>query len=215
MFLEPYHAPYTIKCRYWTGLLLLVRILLYITSSVTLSIDPRINIMITGIITLLLWILSTNKVYKKQHIKLLEILSFANIASLCIASLYFFKSHKGQEVVTYISGSVTFGLLITVIAYHFLTEIRFKTMFGIILKWRQKYSLNDRDNDSEEEINPISSINNPQDSDERILPTHSVVELPHLEKSVFLNEERVKEKDKCELKIQSSVNNYTPYYLMK
>lgn len=59
IFLEPYHAPYTAKHRYWTGLLLLVRIMLYIISSLTTSRDPRISIMITGITALLLFKLSS------------------------------------------------------------------------------------------------------------------------------------------------------------
>ena len=40
MFLEPYHAPYTFQHRYWTGLLLLVRVVLYIISAVNVSGDP-------------------------------------------------------------------------------------------------------------------------------------------------------------------------------
>ena len=59
IFLEPYHAPYTAKHRYWTGLLLLVCITLYIISSLTTSRDPRISIMITGIIALVLFKLNS------------------------------------------------------------------------------------------------------------------------------------------------------------
>ena len=46
-FLEPYHAPYTPKCRYWTGLLLLVRVLLSLISLLNFSLDPRVNLMST------------------------------------------------------------------------------------------------------------------------------------------------------------------------
>ena len=45
-FLEPYHAPYTVKYRYWTGLLLVVRILLSVISELNFSLDPRVDLML-------------------------------------------------------------------------------------------------------------------------------------------------------------------------
>ena len=45
MFLEPYHAPYTFKHRYWTGLLLLIRAALYIVSAANVSSDPGVNLL--------------------------------------------------------------------------------------------------------------------------------------------------------------------------
>ena len=209
MFLEPYHAPYTIKHRYWTGLLLLVRILLYITSSVTTSIDPRINLVITVLAAIVLLMLSTNKkFYKRQHVKLLEIITFANIALLCIALLYFSKSDKGQEIVSYISGSITFGLLIIVLAFHFLTEICFKTNLGRISKRKIIHQFSKRGN---EEENLVSNINTPLENDESIVPTHSVVGPPSRRESIPLNEERYR----CELKVQSNVDDTSHYQLMQ
>ena len=49
MFLEPYHAPYTFKHRYWTGLLLLIRAMLYIISAAKVSSDPAVNLLAIGI----------------------------------------------------------------------------------------------------------------------------------------------------------------------
>ena len=43
-FLEPYHASYIGKYRYWTGLLLLVRAVLYIIALLNFSIDPCVNL---------------------------------------------------------------------------------------------------------------------------------------------------------------------------
>ena len=48
-FLEPYHAPYNFKYRYWTGLLLFIRVLLYTISSANASRDPGINLLAVGI----------------------------------------------------------------------------------------------------------------------------------------------------------------------
>ena len=207
MFLEPYHAPYTIKHRYWTGILLLVRIVLYITSSVTTSIDPRINVMITGMTALVLLMLGYRKIYKSRYVKLLEVIIFTNIALLCIALLYFSKSNKGREIVSYVSGSIVFALLIIVLAYHCLTEICFKTSIGKTLKHKAKYRFNKGDNEQE---NLISNINTTLSNDERMSPTHSMVDPPPRRESVPLN----KDEDRYELKIQSAVDDTIDYHLM-
>ena len=41
-FMEPHHAPYTSKHRYWTGLLLLVRVVLYFERVLNFFQDPQI-----------------------------------------------------------------------------------------------------------------------------------------------------------------------------
>ena len=43
-FLEPYHAPYTFKHRYWTGLLLLVRVILFTILATNTSQDPYVSL---------------------------------------------------------------------------------------------------------------------------------------------------------------------------
>ena len=51
-------------------------------------------------------------------------ISFSNYVLLY--RMYFSKSDKGQKLVSYISGGITFGSIIIVLAYHFLTVICFK-----------------------------------------------------------------------------------------
>ena len=46
-FVSVHHNPYNSKTRFWTGLLLLVRIILYVTASVTESVKPQISLFIT------------------------------------------------------------------------------------------------------------------------------------------------------------------------
>ena len=43
-FVSVHHVPYSSKYRYWTGLLLLVRVVLYITASVTVPGNPRTSL---------------------------------------------------------------------------------------------------------------------------------------------------------------------------
>ena len=61
-FLESYHAPYTFKHHYWTGLLLVFRIALYLTSAVNVSGD--LNVSLFAIIILTSCLLLLKGIYK-------------------------------------------------------------------------------------------------------------------------------------------------------
>ena len=44
-FMDAYHAPYVTKNHYWTGLLLLARVVLYLTAAINVSGEPRFNLL--------------------------------------------------------------------------------------------------------------------------------------------------------------------------
>ena len=79
MFVEPYHAPYAFKHRYWTGLLLLVRVIVIITSAANVSGDRGITILAIGLIVIILLILVSCRPYKSWPVEFLEIICYANI----------------------------------------------------------------------------------------------------------------------------------------
>ena len=131
LFLEPYHAPYTYKHRYWTGLLQLVRVILYLcTVSVSTVVhEPaRWNLLIifVAIMCLLLpKIIMGVKIYKKIFLDLLEIISYFNIILFCMTKLFAQTGGNEQDVIAYISGTIFFVLLLSVFSYHTLTELCF------------------------------------------------------------------------------------------
>ena len=49
-FIEPYHAPYLFKYRYWTGLLLFARVALYLVFTLNVLGDPGVNMLAIVII---------------------------------------------------------------------------------------------------------------------------------------------------------------------
>ena len=84
LFLEPYHAPYEFKYRYWTGLLLLVRSALYLIISV--SHNPNINTLVVLIsVIFLLLILPkicysiSGHLYRNFFPNLLELVVYINL----------------------------------------------------------------------------------------------------------------------------------------
>ncbi len=73
-FLDTYHAPYKPKHRYWTGLLLLVRFALLLTTALTSVTNPSVSFLVIQIFVLfmLTWALINGGVYKKWYLNMLE-----------------------------------------------------------------------------------------------------------------------------------------------
>ena len=127
-FIAVYHVPYNSKYRYWTGLLLLVRVILYITASVTLSTNPEVSLLATVILVgclILTKSIINLKVYKKSITDIVESIIYFNLLILAAFSMYDFKNDlKRQTAVAYTSTIITLLLLVGVIAYHVYLLIR-------------------------------------------------------------------------------------------
>jgi predicted outer membrane repeat protein len=129
LFIEPYHVPYTPQHRYWTGLLLLARIVIYLTSAVNVSGDPSINLLVTGIVVSFLLFLKGyfGNIYKNWVIGSLEVGCYLNIVSLSFVALFLLNNDGQLLAAAYISGLTTLVLTLTVLAYHIFIEVISKT----------------------------------------------------------------------------------------
>ena len=121
-FIATYHVPYNSKYRYWTGLLLLVRVVLYITASVTASNNPQTFPLITNILIgclLLFKGVVGLRVYKSSVVDIVDTILYFNLLALAGFTLYEFKSDlTKQTAVAYTSTIITFILFIGSICYH-------------------------------------------------------------------------------------------------
>ena len=121
-FIATYHAPYNSKYRFWTGLLLLVRVILYITAAVTVSNNPQTSLLVTSILVGGLFLLKGSigvRVYKKSPVDVLETVMYFNILILSVFSFYDFKIDTTKQIsVAYTTTIITFLLLLGVVIYH-------------------------------------------------------------------------------------------------
>ena len=127
-FICTYHAPHTAKHRYWTGLLLLVRVIIYLVSAFTLSIDPRITLLTTAVIMCCLFFFKTvlvARMYKNVLINAMESFILFNITIFVFLTWYNFDNSSGlankellQLSVVYICVGSTFVLFLVVFLYH-------------------------------------------------------------------------------------------------
>ena len=141
MFLEPYHAPYTFKHRYWTGLLLLIRAMLYIISAANVSSDPAVNLLAIGIAMIGLLLLKGysqgSRIYKNWPLDLLEMANYINLAILSLVNLFSLEGNRNQTVSVYISGSFALALFVFILAYHIFQEFLCKTRLWKALKQKR------------------------------------------------------------------------------
>ena len=198
-FLEAYHASYRLCHRYWTGLLLLIRVSVYFVSECNPSGDPIISLLSTVFITscLLLYIsMFSIQLYKNKIIKAMETFLYFNIIALSVFSWYTLDNSRNHKVVTSTSVGITFVQLMIIISCHVYIYVNDK-MFSRIQetalcqKLNKNLKLIDRnghhhrpsppDNDIHElfgmadrPINSTSLPNYPNSNE----PTHSTLEIP-------------------------------------
>ena len=120
-FIDSYLVPYTSKFRFWTGLLLFSRVVIYLVSSANMSDDPVIDLLAVSIVMtclLLLKVLLRDKLYRKLSTELLETACYFNLLLFTIISFFSLKIPSNQRTVAQISVSIIFAAFLFVFIYH-------------------------------------------------------------------------------------------------
>ena len=131
-FFEAYHAPYEFKHRYWTGLLLLARIGIYLLIILYGHGNPNINLLAIIIITSVLLFIKghvVHRIYKDLKIDIIETISYFNIVLLSavkIVLLNFANREIYHDIATLLSGTVALLVLIYAISYQVFSEYLLK-----------------------------------------------------------------------------------------
>ena len=123
-FIGTYQIPYTSKVRYWTGLLLIGRIVLYLVAALNTSNNPTIALtaiifIICCIIGLRLLFTDGSSLYRKWPLAVLETFFYLNILFLATFTWYSLDNPKSnKEAAAYISVTITFPVLLVILLYH-------------------------------------------------------------------------------------------------
>ena len=117
-FLDAYHAPYLNKHRYWTGIMLLFRFVLFLISAVNTLGDPNINLLaIASATTLVPPTILGSRIYKRWSIGLLETSFMINLTILASATLYIRLTGGNQN-------AATFAIFTGIVIYHSAQQIK-------------------------------------------------------------------------------------------
>ena len=125
-FLDAYHAPYTDKHRYWTGLMLMVRFVLFLISAVNALGDPSVNLLAIASTTAAILTLTTlsSRIYKTWNLGLLETSFILNLTILAVATLYIRLTGGNQNAATCTSVGIAFTIFVGIIIYHSVQQAK-------------------------------------------------------------------------------------------
>jgi hypothetical protein len=140
---DAYTGPYKIKHRYWTGLLLLVRVFLYLIFSINTLGDPAINLLSTVVVVtcLLAYTSLVGGVYKILWIHFLETAFLLNSVILPAATLYRINSAAAVARITYTSTGIAFVLFVAIITYHLAQRIiQLKKVQNLVKTAKESFS---------------------------------------------------------------------------
>ena len=119
--MDAYSAPYCPKFRYWTGLLLLARVILYLVSALNPSKEPRVNFVAIMVVICSLLALSAFQVYKRWFLNTIEVATYYNLILVSIFQLV--ASENNSSTASYISAAISFATLLCIVCYHTFTMI--------------------------------------------------------------------------------------------
>ena len=126
-YLDAYHAPYADKHRYWTGLMLLLRFILFFISAVNALGDPSVNLLAiasTCVAVLIFPTILGSRIYKTWSLGLLETSFITNLTILAVATLYIRLTGGSQNAVTFTSVGIAFTTFTGIVIYHSVQQIK-------------------------------------------------------------------------------------------
>ena len=119
--IDAYTGPFRDKYRFWTGLCLIVRIVLTVVFSYTTTLQSKLNnyvILLTVIGTSIFTVRGTG-IYKDKRLTALETLSFVNLTCLCVMTILFtdesYQDLMSIDVIVSVSVSIEILLFVIIV----------------------------------------------------------------------------------------------------
>ena len=119
-FFDAYIGPYKPKHRYWTGLLLLVRVIFLPIFFINFTNNPAINLLAVTVLSsiLLACLAFAGGTYKCVLNNTFEIASLLNLLLLSVATFYVIFTGHSRITTTYVSTGSAFIMFVVLVLYH-------------------------------------------------------------------------------------------------
>ena len=122
--IDAYTGPFKDKYRFWTGLCLIVRLMLTVVFSFTTTLQSKLNnyIILLTVVAMIVFIAISGKVYKDKRLALLEIFSYINLIFLCLMTILFadnsYSYMMSIEVIVGASVNIEILLFVVIVTIH-------------------------------------------------------------------------------------------------
>ena len=129
--LDSYHAPYKLKHRYWTGLLLLLRCALFLVFAFNVAGDDSINLLVISSTAVAMPVAFglAGMVYESWYLNALELSFILNLGILAAATYHVNQSGGSQAAVAYTSAGIAFLTFAAIVSYHIFQQIKSKVQY--------------------------------------------------------------------------------------
>ena len=124
-----YTGPYKDKYRFWTGLLIFIRILLTALFSYTTQAAPLINNYIIAVVCVLLIRAAAAGVYRNTALNYLEFIHYFNLFSISLLSdlSYHLWWNNGKGYMSIVSVSISMIVFAAIVLAHIYVKLERKT----------------------------------------------------------------------------------------
>ena len=116
-FFDAYGGPYKDKCRFWTGLLLLVRVVLALVVSLDVKATTSLAVLTCLLIAITFMYFFLKGVYRQFSLVCLELIFILNLILMAYMNLQNFEKPK-QQVPSIFLVSISFVIFCGIILYH-------------------------------------------------------------------------------------------------
>ena len=155
-FFDAYFGPLKDKHRYWTGVLLLSRLVLSLISSVDVFGNDNVNLLVINILAFILLALlwQSGGVYKNWLVSVLDCFFLINLGVLSLVTLYNRSNGGDQYATVRVSVGSVFALFCLILLYHCLKKFE---LLAVICKCNPVRvplleEVDDREEDSDEDL---------------------------------------------------------------
>ena len=176
--LNIFHKPYVKKHRYWPGLILFIRLVLFLIFNINALRDSGENLLAISAASfgLLTWPWIVGQVYQPKYkwSGILEATYILNLGVFTCATFYVQQSGGNQAAVAYASTGVAFASFIATLFYHIYIQ---KNNIRKLLKlWYKCLSPQSRQNNEEETGSLIETSKSSNQETYQSIHTHDSVE---------------------------------------
>ena len=220
--MDSYHAPYKAKHRYWPGLLLVLRFILFLAFAIEFTPQQdRTSINLLSILvvagTLQLWVWISGGVYRNWCLDALEGSFSLNLIILAAATMYtrsynvnrLGENQLSQLAVGYTSVSIALITFIGILAYHIFQQVRHTKLWKNIPELNLKFNKLNIKLNIKQAVNNLGHLEHQCEATPNNTVTQTEISLQELHSSVLDHPERpcdttstyiVTETDPCELR---------------
>ena len=133
-FFDAYTGPYKDKYHFWTGFLLVLRLVLF--APLAIMRDPISNLTLVGATAALLPLLLQFGIYKNCLLTFIEVFTYANLTVFSIATAYnIMKTNYNNTASVIICVGSMFLLFCGIVVYHILKKLSVTRRWGLMKVW--------------------------------------------------------------------------------